>query len=85
MRQAGFDVIEYSARFGNSTTPEEVQAAVEGYIGWIENIPIFDQAVEQGWVDRTTLEGIVDRMRRWAEHPDAFMATARCEAVGLKG
>ena len=85
MRQAGFDVVEFSAAFGNATTPEAVQRAIDGYIGWMENVPVFAQATELGWVDEQRLSEIKANMRKWAEGPDAFLATARCDAVGRKG
>ena len=84
LRQAGFGVIEFSASYGNSATPEEVQSAVEGYVSWIENVPLFDQAVERGWVDRPGLDEIKAGMRRWSKHPQAFLATGSCKAVASK-
>ena len=84
MRQVGFDVIEFSASFGNSTTPETIHDSVDAYIEWMENLPLFEQSIELGWADRPTLEGIKDGMRRWASHPDAFLALGRCEAIGRK-
>ena len=82
--EAGFKVVEYSARFNSSSTPEAVGNAVGEYTRWIENLPLFDQAVELGWVDRPTLQGIPARMMEWSRHPHAFLATARCVAVGQK-
>ena len=84
MLEVGFDVIEFSATFGNSTTPETVQSSVDGYIGWMENLPLFEQITELGWADRPTLEGIKDGIRQWAGRPDAFLALARCAAIGRK-
>ena len=84
LRQAGFSVTEFSASYGNSSTPEGVRDAVEEYVRYIENWALFDQAVELGWVDRPTLERIRDRMRQWCAHPEAFLATGRCVAVGQK-
>ena len=84
LHQAGFSVTEFSASFRNSSTPEAVLDTVEGYVQWIEHWPLFDQAIESGWVDRHTLEGIAARMRRWSGHPDAILATASCTVVGRK-
>ena len=84
MLQVGFDVVEFSAAFGNSTDPETVQNRVDGYIDWMENLPLFEQSIELGWADRPTLEGIIDGMRQWARGPDAFLALGRCEAVARK-
>jgi hypothetical protein len=38
----------------------------------------------QGWADRAELERLCAAFRAWGEHPDAFYARARCEAVGWK-
>jgi len=84
LRQAGFAVIEFSASYGNSTTPEDVRSAIEGYVDWIENIPLFDQAAELGWVDHPILDAMKADMRQWSRHPDAFLATGRCRAVARK-
>ncbi len=84
LRQAGFDVTEFSASYGNSSTPEEVRNAVESYLGWIENLPLFDEALELGWIDRPTLDGVRAGMVEWSTNPDAFLATGRCEAIGWK-
>jgi len=47
-------------------------------------MPLFDQAIALGWTDRATLGDMQARMRQWSAHPDAFLATLRCEAVGRK-
>lgn len=84
MVQVGFDVIEFSASFGNSSTPESVQESVDSYIDWMENLPLFEQSIALGWADRPTLDGIKEGMRQWARSPDAFLALGRCEAIGRK-
>ena len=84
MREAGFTVIDYFAVYNNSATPDTVQRTVQGYIEWIQNLPLFDQAIEQGWVDRPTLDNMCTEMKEWSERPDAFLATAGCRAVGRK-
>ena len=84
MRQAGFTVTDFAATWSNSTTPEAVQRAVASYIARIENLPLFDEAIELGWVDRPTLDNMGAQMRRWSEHPDAFLALGRCTALGRK-
>ena len=84
LRQSGFDVTEFSASYSNSATPEEVRDVVEGYIGWIENLPLFDEALELGWIDRPTLDTMKAGMAEWSTNPDAFLATGRCEAIGWK-
>ncbi len=84
LRQAGFNVTEFSATYGNFSTPEAVRSRVEGYVQWIDNVPLFDRAIELGWIDRTMLDEIKAGMRRWSNHPDAFLATAGCRALARK-
>jgi ubiquinone/menaquinone biosynthesis C-methylase UbiE len=84
MRKAVFDVIEFSASFGNSSTPDAARESVDTYIDWMDNLPLFEHSVELGWVDRPTLDGIKESMRQWANEPDAFLALGRCEAIGRK-
>lgn len=84
MRRAGLDVFEYAAHFGNAADTESVQASMEGFIGWMENLPLFQQAIELGWIDSPELRRVIDGMRQWAQHPDAFIANGRTEAVARK-
>ena len=84
MREAGFEVIEFFAAYGNAASPELVQAEINGYIAWTENLPWFDQALELKLVDQAELDEMKDGMKRWSELPDAFIAKGRCVAVGRK-
>ena len=84
LRQAGFNVTEFMASYGIAATPEAVQTAVDGYLSWLENLPLFDLVVELGWVDHPTLKRIGAGMRKWSKHPDAFLATGKCKAVARK-
>jgi ubiquinone/menaquinone biosynthesis C-methylase UbiE len=84
LRQAGLTVLSVTAACTSASTPEAVRQTVEGYIAWIAAMPLFAQAIALGWIDRPTLEGMCAQMRQWSTHPDAFLATLRCEAVGRK-
>ena len=84
MREAGFNVIDYSASYSNATTTEEVKHVVQGYVNWMENLPLFDESIELGLVDRPTLHDIEADMMKWAEGPNAFLAMGRCTALGKK-
>ena len=84
MREAGFNVTEFEAYYGNSTTPEMVRYTVGGYVAWMKNFRLFDEAIALGEVDRPTLNQMGENMLKWAEHPDAFVAMGRCVAIGVK-
>ena len=84
MLEAGFNVSEFSAAYGNATTPALVQAEINGYIAWMENLPLFDQAVESGRVERSELDKIKQGMKEWSELPNAFIAKGRCVAIGRR-
>ena len=84
MLEAGFNMIDFFAAYGNATTPALVQAEIDGYIAWMENLPLFDQAVESGRVDRAALDKIKKGMKEWSELPHAFIAKGRCVAIGQK-
>jgi len=84
LEQAGFKITEFSAAYSNAGTSERVRTTVEGYVQWIESWPLFDQAVELGWLDRGSLEGIVAGLKQWSQRPDAFLSTTNCRGVGQK-
>jgi ubiquinone/menaquinone biosynthesis C-methylase UbiE len=84
LRQAGLTVRSVTAACSSASTPEAVWQMVDGYIAWIGAMPLFAQAITLGWIDRPALEEMCVRMRQWSTHPDAFLATLRCEAVGQK-
>jgi SAM-dependent methyltransferase len=85
LQQAGLTVLSVTVSCHSASTPEAVQQTVAGYDAWIETMPLFEQVVALGWIDRPTLESMRTQMHQWSLHPDAFLATLRCEAVGHKG
>ena len=84
MQEAVFAVIGFFAACGNATTPELVQAEINGYIAWMDNLPWFDQAIELNVVDQAAMNDIKDGMKQWSELPEAFIAKGRCVAIGRK-
>ena len=84
MMAAGFDIVDFAGRMSNYTTPEAVSGIVEGYISWMENIPIFDESVELGIVTPAELEAMKTEMREWAKLPEAFFANGSAYAIGTK-
>jgi ubiquinone/menaquinone biosynthesis C-methylase UbiE len=84
LHQAGLTALAVTAACSSASTLEALRQNVEVYIDWMETMPLFDQAIALGWIDRDALGDIQARMRQWSAHPDAFLATLRCEAVGRK-
>ena len=84
LHQAGLTDLAVTAACTSASTSEALRQTVDVYIDWMETMPLFAQAIALGWIDRATLEDMQARIRRWSAHPDAFLATLRCEAVGQK-
>jgi ubiquinone/menaquinone biosynthesis C-methylase UbiE len=84
LHQAGLTDLAVTASCVSASTTETVRQTVDGYTTWMEAMPLFAQAIALGWIDRATLADMQARMRQWSAHPDAFLATLKCEAVGQK-
>ena len=78
------DVTQFQAYYGSSGTPVTIQYTVGGYISWMKNFRIFDEAVSLGDVDRSTLDKMEENMRKRADNPETFVAMGRCTAIGVK-
>ena len=85
MREAGFDVIEFQTNMSHPLGQDAASASAETYIAWIENIPLFQESIELGLTTDSELKSMVNGIRGWAKHPDAYLSTARAHAVGVKG
>ena len=84
LREAGFVSIEASASYDHFGTPQKIQA-VSMFFGHLLLQPDFTTVVEQhGWATRADVTAMSEAFRIWGEHPDAFYARARCEAVATK-
>ena len=84
MRDAGFEEVEFAARIASTLWTEGAKSAVEGYIAWVDNIPLFRESVELGETSDAELDAIRSGMREWASSPGAYVATAGVWAVGIK-
>ncbi len=84
MREAGFEVVEFEARASNNTDTESVSRGMEGFIAWIDNLPLFQESIALGLTSEEELDSVRRGMREWAEHPDAYYSTAAVRAVGMK-
>ena len=88
MAAAGFDVVEFETRLSNrrgAVARANTAAGVEGYITWMENIPLFQESIQLGLTTDEELTAIKTAMRAWAQDPDAFTAIAHAYAIGAKG
>ena len=83
MREAGFDVIEVRNQVSNSFGEATVPTA-ERFITWMDNIPLFREAVELGITSEAELDAVRAGMREWAAHPDAYFSLPGIRAVGIK-
>ena len=84
MKEAGFEIVEFAARFGNNTDNESVKSVVDGYINWMENLPLFRESIRLGLTTTAELESIKIGMKEWSRHPNVFFANARTQALGRK-
>ena len=84
LKEAGYEIVEFAARFGNNTDIESVKSVVAGYINWMENLPLFGESIRLGLTTVTELESIKTGMKKWSRHPDAFFANARTQVIGRK-
>ena len=85
MREAGFDVVEFQTNMSQLLGQSAASASAETYISWIENIPLFQESIELGITTEAELKSMVNGIREWAKHPDAYLSLARGHAVGVKG
>ncbi len=83
MREAGFEVVEFEARASNNTDTESVSRGMEGFIAWIDNLPLFQESITLGLTSEQELDSVRKGMREWAKHPDAYYSTAAVRAVGV--
>jgi len=84
LREAGFVRIEASASYDHYGTVEKTQAVGNYLADLILKPHITSVITEQQWASQSELEEINVAFKVWGEHADAFLARARCEAVGWK-
>jgi ubiquinone/menaquinone biosynthesis C-methylase UbiE len=80
---AGFHRIERSASYDCFTAP----TASRSFAATWEHLLLQEHAdliVQQGWADAQELTTLGRALREWGQHPEAFYARARCEAVAWK-
>ena len=84
LHEAGFERVEASAVYESYGTPDEVRALAAVWTGMITKSHVAAQAIELGWVNPMALGFMAGACARFAERPDAFAATAWCQAIGWK-
>jgi ubiquinone/menaquinone biosynthesis C-methylase UbiE len=82
LRRAGFVDIVASASFDHFGTPDRAKAFSEYWAYYVGELHR-DLILENGWADQTQIDEVLAAFRAWGEHPDAFYARCRCEAVAL--
>ena len=80
LNAAGFVRVVGSASLETCGTADEVRLTSQEAIEVLRRY--FPKAVELGWIEQAELDRIVEAMRAWGEHPDAFTAMPWFEAVG---
>jgi len=78
--EAGFARAEATANVQSAGSPAELRQRAPLYKAQFHGLA--RTTIEQGWVDRATVEVIEAELDAWVERPDAFVAALRCLAVG---
>lgn len=84
LREAGFVNIQVSASFDTYGTAEVTQRVGKYFAGLVLQPNTANVVIEQKWASQAELEEMGAALEAWGNHPDAFLARARCEAVGWK-
>ena len=84
LRETGFVNIQASASYDSYGTPEATRNVGKYLADLLLEPNTVNVVTEQGWASQSELEEISAAYKVWGEHPDAFLARARCEAVGWK-
>jgi ubiquinone/menaquinone biosynthesis C-methylase UbiE len=83
LRESGFTDIRASASSDFYGTPD-VTARFSHYWGEVFFSQHRERIIAEGWATAEQLEMMRSAMLAWGQHPDAFFARCRCEAVGWK-
>ena len=57
---------------------------VDGYIAWMDNLPLFKESIQLGLTTGAELESIKTGMKAWSADPEVYFANARTHAIGRK-
>ena len=84
MQEAGFDILEFAADISNYIGSGGVSGVINGYIAWMENLPLFRESIDLGLTTEAELRSLKNGMKTWSANPDAYFANARTYAIGRK-
>ncbi len=84
LREVGFVDIQVSASFDSYGTAEATRGVGQYLAGLLLEPDGIRVMTEQQFASQSELEEMSAAYKAWGEHPDAFCARARCEAVGWK-
>jgi hypothetical protein len=84
LRQADFSDIEASASYDSYGTPEKIRKMAESMASTAVAPERIKKWTEAGVTTEAELREISEAAKQLGENPDAFIAQARCEAVGWK-
>jgi ubiquinone/menaquinone biosynthesis C-methylase UbiE len=83
LRQAGFTNTIKSVSADTKGTLEETRSHAQITISLLDG-PFGRDIVDNGWVDRSVVKQLMENIREWGEHPDAFFANVHVEVIGWK-
>ena len=83
--EAGLSVVDAIVTCSGAYVSEAGNPMVSGWAEWIENLPLFDRAIEDGLTDRAELDAMCAEMREWAAQAGTIAATGGVRAVARKG
>lgn len=83
LHSAGYAHADVSASYDSHATLESTQ---QWSVFWVSELKgtMGSRLIEQGWVDRQTIEQMCEAWQSWKDRPDAFFARAFCEAVAWR-
>jgi SAM-dependent methyltransferase len=82
LREAGFVNIESFATCLYCGTPEAIEEHSKFLIAMVSAPNFRNQAIAMNLCDQQMLDDLINELRKWGKHPDAFFAVIFCEAVG---
>lgn len=83
LREAGFVDVVKSVSADTKGDPESVRSHAAITLSLLEG-PFGRDALENDWVNLSTIGRLKDAVQEWGDHPDAFFGNVHVEVVGWK-